>query len=140
MSIDPTDEPPCPDDEVRKQYPEVATTPEWREKMAKTRKARKDENGKPMTQEALGKLIGTSQNVISEMEKGIARGGIDSSKYVLPVCHALDIGPPVHFGSETFKAWVDLGYRVEMKSEKQLEAMLSVFKTMLGQANENGSK
>ncbi len=135
MSIDPNDETPCPDDEVRKKYPEVATTPEWREKMVVARKARKNDRGKPTTQEELGRLVGTSQNMISLMEKGLADGGIDSSQFVLPVCHVLGIGPPVHFGSDAFKAWVEIGYLMEMSDVRQLEAMLRMITLALGKGD-----
>ncbi len=66
--------------------PEIATNPDWRRIMKAARSDHK------FSQKELGRLVNTSQVVISQIESG----EIGSSKFIKPICHELGIPTPDH--------------------------------------------
>lgn len=101
--------------------PELATNEEWRGIMVR---ARKDAY---MTQAELALRVGTSQNMISNLESG----GVTSSKFVLPICRVLSIPPPMFFESEDQKLWSQLGHVLRGKNMKQFRRAMALVESMI---------
>lgn len=101
--------------------PELATNEEWRGIMIRRRK----ELG--LTQEELGRRVGTSQNMISLIEAG----KVESSQYVLPICKELTIPPPTFYESDDQREWSQVGHLLRHKNMKQFRRMLDVVKGMV---------
>lgn len=83
----------------QEERPELATNDEWRSTMRRARATH------GWTQVELARRVGTSQNVVSLIESG----GVGSSQFVLPICRALGIPPPMFFEDEDDRAWIQLG-------------------------------
>jgi transcriptional regulator with XRE-family HTH domain len=113
-------DPACSHALVSDDLPELATTPEWREKMIKERK------GRGLTQKALGELVGTSQAAISQIENG-EQG---SSKFILPICRMLEIEPPQHFGADDLRAWMDHGRKLHAINPRRFAEFLRLVEGM----------
>ncbi len=90
-------------------------------------KARKDQG---FTQETLGVRVGTSQNVVSLIEKGPPEG-IGSSKFILPICRVLSIPPPQHYEDDEVAAWSQLGSLLRHKNMRRFKATLDLVKSMV---------
>lgn len=82
---------------------------------------------KGMTQTQLGARVGTSQNIISEIESG----EIGSSSFILSVCRVLAIAPPQFHGSEEQKQWSQLGHLLRMRNPTQFRRALALVESML---------
>lgn len=80
-----------------------------------------------MTQAELGGRVGTSQNMISNIESG----QVTSSKFVLPICRTLSIPPPMFFESEDQKAWSQLGHVLRHKNMKQFRRAMALVEAMV---------
>lgn len=107
---------------AEEETPELATNEEWRLIMVR---ARKDHS---MTQEQLGKAVGTSQVMISKIESGEA----GSSSFVLAICRVLNIPEPVHFANEEQREWSQLGHVLRQQPERY-RAALNLLKLMVEQ-------
>lgn len=80
-----------------------------------------------LTQLELASRVGTSQNMISNIESG----GVTSSKFVLPICRALSIPPPMFFESEDQKSWSQLGHVLRGKSMKKFKLAMALVESMV---------
>lgn len=118
--IDRLDNSPCSHGVVADD-PELATNEEWRASMLS---ARKD---KGWTQEELGRKVGTSQNIISLIESG----GVEGSQFVLPICKALRISPPMFFEEEWQKNWYRLGRLLREQDLGDAEAAQKMVEALL---------
>lgn len=108
--------------------PELATTPEFRADMIEARERR------GLSQERLGNMVGTSQNMISLIESGAVRG----SKYVLPIARKLGIRLPVHHGGdEDQQTWSALGQLLASKSAKQFRQAMALVEAMVEDQTED---
>jgi transcriptional regulator with XRE-family HTH domain len=101
--------------------PELATNDEWR---AIAVRARKDAK---LSQRELGAKVGTSQNMISEIETG----GVSSSGFIGPICKVLKIPPPVHYEDDDQKAWSQLGHLLRTKNLSQFRRLMALAETMV---------
>lgn len=79
-----------------------------------------------MTQGELGRRVGTSQNMVSNIESG----KVASSKFILPICKVLGIPPPMFFESEEQKAWSQLGHLLRRKSMKKFARAMALVEAM----------
>jgi transcriptional regulator with XRE-family HTH domain len=80
-----------------------------------------------LSQGQLGARVGTSQNVISLIERGI----VGSSQFVLPICRVLRIHPPTFFESDEIRAWVRLGRDLRGRDEALFRRALSMVESMV---------
>lgn len=80
-----------------------------------------------MTQAELAGRVGTSQNMISNLENG----NVTSSSFVLPICRALSIPPPMFFESEDQKNWSQLGHVLRGKSMKKFKLAMALVESMV---------
>lgn len=87
-------------------------------------RARKDQG---FTQKELGARVGTSQNIISEIESG----KVLSSGFIMPICKVLKIPPPMHFENEEDAAWSQLGHLLRTKNMKQFRRAMALVESML---------
>lgn len=75
-----------------------------------------------LTQAELGRTVGTSQNMISNIESG----NVASSQFVMPICDALHISPPMFFESEEDRAWIQLGRVLRARDMDMFRRALSL--------------
>ena len=101
--------------------PEVPTTPEWRKDMIRTRKL------KGLTQEQLGRRVGTSQNIVSLIESG----KLGSSAFVLRIARVLAIAAPQFHGDAHQELWAKLGQQLQSRSPRQFRRALALVESML---------
>lgn len=101
--------------------PIQATNSEWRNLAVATRKAKK------LSQDELGRRVGTSQNIISLIESG----GVDSSQFVLPICRVLHIPAPMFFVNDAQRRWSIVGHRLEEVDPDQFAKALALFESMV---------
>lgn len=101
--------------------PELATNEEWRSTM---RRARAD---RTWTQVELGRRVGTSQNMISLIESG----EVTSSQFILPICRALSIPPPMFFEDEDDRTWIQLGRLLRRRDMNVFRRALSLVESMV---------
>lgn len=102
--------------------PELATNETWRGIMRRARLTpREPDYPTGMTQKQLADLVDTSQVMISMIESG----EVGSSKFILPICKALDIVVPEHFTDEVDRAWVELGRVIRAKRGLDKQKQLS---------------
>jgi len=111
------------------EYPELATTPEWRQAMVVAREKR------ALTQTQLGSSVGTSQNIISLIESG----GIGSSTFILPICRKLKIAPPQFYESDEQRLWAELGYLLQTKSKKQFRRAIALVEAIVEDTDDAAS-
>lgn len=101
-------------------HPELATNAEWREEMKRARTAAK------LTQVELGRRVGTSQAMISDLESG----NVEASQFVLPICRELEIHPPTWMEDEAERAWLRLGRDLRTRDEALFRRALSMVESM----------
>lgn len=80
-----------------------------------------------MDQKQLGARVGTSQNIISLLE----RGKLGSSSFILPICKVLRIPVPMHFVSTQQQRWALVGHLLEEAQPAQFESALKLFEGMV---------
>jgi len=102
-------------------HPELTTNEKWRGIMIRARKER------GMTQEELGKKVGTSQNAISMLESG----KVETSAFVIPICQVLKIPRPMHFDDEWQENWHDLGRLLREQDMESAETALKMVEALL---------
>lgn len=90
-------------------------------------RARKDYKGEGLTQAELAMKVGTSQNMISLIEAG----EVVSSQFILPICEALSIPPPMHFAHEDQRTWSQLGHVLRYKSMKKFRRAMALVEAMV---------
>lgn len=93
------------------------------------KRARKDQG---FTQKELGARVGTSQNIISEIEAGT----VQSSGFIMPICRVLKIPAPKHYESEDDAAWSQLGHLLRTKNMKQFRRAMALVESMIEEDNE----
>lgn len=103
---------------------EIPTSDEWRGIMVRARRER------GLSQEALGRIVGTSQNVISLIEKG-PPDGLGSSSFVQRICHALDIPLPQLHLDDDDKAWASLGRKLRATNLERFRAALRLVESIV---------
>lgn len=88
-----------------------------------------------MTQAELAMRVGTSQNMISNIESG----NVTSSKFILPICRVLSIPPPMFFESDEQKAWSQLGHVLRGKSMKKFKLAMALVESMVSDEDEEAA-
>lgn len=86
---------------------------------------------KKLTQGELGVKVGLPSATAQAMISQIETGAVNASKFVLPICKALRIPPPMHFISAEQRAWSKLGHRLEEVDEKQFAQVMSMIATIV---------
>lgn len=100
--------------------PELAISEDWRGIM---RRARADHD---LTQTQLGQQVGTSQNMISLIESG----AVGASTFVLPICRALGIPPPMFFENEEDRLWIQTGRVLRARDMEVFRRALAMVEAM----------
>ena len=113
--------------------PELTTNEEWRAIATRARK----ELG--WTQEELGRRVGTSQNMISNIESG----KVESSTFIAAICKELSIPFPRVYENEEDKEWSQIGHLLRHKNMRQFRRALELVKSMVEEeqaANEDAAE
>ncbi len=101
---------------TQEDLPELATNGDWRSLMARARKTH------GLTQAELASKVGTSQNMISNIENG----GVKSSQFVLPIADALHIPPPTWYENDDDRAWAETGRVLRARDMELFRRALSM--------------
>lgn len=101
--------------------PELAINAEW---CAEMRAARLTAG---LSQEVLADKIGSTQNAISLVERGL----VGSSHVVMPVCRLLKINPPTFLVDEDERRWVRLGRELRSRSEASFMSAMTMVEALV---------
>lgn len=101
--------------------PWLPVTSQWREA---ARNARKEQG---YTQRTLAQVVGGTQAMISEIEKGHAK----RSQLVLPMCRVLKIPPPAVGIDDETSDWGRLGAELRHRNEPLFESFRATIRKIL---------
>lgn len=94
--------------------PKIEITPEWRERVAA---AMTDQQ---ISQERLGRMVGTSQNTIAL----ILNGKHASSRYVAPICKVLGVPLPARYADDLARQLSELGEEIRLHDPEIFESLI----------------
>lgn len=109
--------------------PELATNDEWRGIMRRARATR------GWSQAELAQRVGTSQNMISNIESGSVR----ASQFVMPICEQLGINPPMFYLDEDDRSWIQLGRVLRARDMEVFRRALALVEVMAETASRAAS-